>query len=329
MHNQHTIKSEVKISGVGLHTGKEVNVTFCPAEENTGIKFLRTDIAEDAIIKADCDLVNDSSRGTSIKKGEIEVATVEHVLAAIAGLSIDNVLIKLDQTELPIMDGSAKPFTDLLQNAGIVEQTAERKYFELTENIEFYDADKKVHMLAIPSDKFELTVRIDFNSTTIGSQFATINDISEFIPQIANARTFCFLHELKHLLDNNLIKGGDINNAIVVVDKLLEENELKELAKKFNREEIEVKETGILNNAELRYKNEPARHKLLDVLGDLTLAGMPIKAKIICNRPGHKTNVDFAKIIKQKIKERDSIRILFKSIVIFVRVMNTNTIFIP
>jgi len=300
---QQSIKNEVSLEGVGLHTGLSSKITFCPAPPKHGIQFERTDLpGDDNKINADCDLVTDLERSTTIEKGAIKIATVEHILAAVAGLEIDNILIKVSAAEIPIMDGSAKPFVDALKSAGIQRQNEIKEYFTLTENIEFYDEDKKVKMLAIPSEEYQITSMIDFNSKVLGSQHASFEHISEFSTEFADARTFCFLHELEFLLKNNLIKGGDLNNAIVVVDKVVEPAELKRLSKMFNKENIEVKQEGILNNIELRYANEPARHKLLDIVGDLALIGTPIKAKIIASRPGHKTNVAFAQKIKAHIK---------------------------
>jgi len=219
-------------------------------------------------------------------------------------LEIDNILIQLDRPELPILDGSAKPFVHALEQAGIKTQNELREYFTLDENIEFYDAEKKVKMLALPSEEYQITSMIDFNSQVLGNQHASFEHISEFKTELADARTFCFLHELEILYQNNLIKGGDLNNAIVVVDRKVESHEIDRLSKMFNKPTIEVKEEGILNNVELRYQNEPARHKLLDIVGDLALIGTPIKAKIIASRPGHKTNIEFAQKIKAHIKAK-------------------------
>jgi len=300
---QQTIKNEVTLEGVGLHTGLASKLTFCPAPPKHGIQFERSDLnSTNNKIFADCDLVTDVERSTTIEKDEIKIATVEHVLAAVVGLEIDNVLIKVSAEEIPIMDGSAKPFVNALKSAGIHQQNEIKEYFTLTENIEFFDEEKKVKMLAIPSEEYQITSMIDFSSKVLGTQHASFEHISEFSTEFADARTFCFLHELEYLLKNNLIKGGDLNNAIVVVDKVVEPSELQRLAKMFNKENIEVKQEGILNNIELRYINEPARHKLLDIVGDLALIGTPIKAKIIASRPGHKTNVAFAQKIKAYIK---------------------------
>ncbi len=300
--NQCTINSIVSISGVGLHTGNLVNLTFNPAKANQGINFRRTDIEGSPIIPADVDLVVDVSRGTTLSKGGAKIQTIEHVLAALTGLGIDNVTIDMDAQETPIMDGSSKPFIDALLSVGILEQDVEKDYFVINEPIRYYDEIKDVEMLALPDDQYRVTVLIDYNSEVLGTQHATLDDLSEFDEHFSASRTFCFLHELETLLDNNLIKGGDLNNAIVVIDKPITDLELQRLSKIFNKSDINV-EHGILNNIELRFQNEPARHKLLDVIGDLTLIGRPIKGQIIASKPGHSTNVEFAKIIKQHIKK--------------------------
>jgi UDP-3-O-[3-hydroxymyristoyl] N-acetylglucosamine deacetylase/3-hydroxyacyl-[acyl-carrier-protein] dehydratase len=300
---QNTIKSPVTVSGVGLHTGLTVNMTFKPAPDNHGIKFQRIDLPDKTIIEADVDLVVDVSRGTTLGKNGARVSTIEHALAAITGLEIDNVLIELDGSEVPIMDGSSKPFIDALLDVGIIEQVADREYFELKENISYFDTEKKVEMVAIPDDMYKITVMVDYNSPVLGTQHARMNNIGEFSREISTCRTFCFLHELEALLANNLIKGGDLNNAIVIVDRVVSEDELNHLAELFNKPKVEVKKEGILNNLQLRYQNEPARHKLLDIVGDLALIGTPLRAHILAARPGHAANIEFAKKIKKLIKE--------------------------
>jgi len=300
---QKTIKKPVAISGVGLHTGESVTLTFKPAPPNHGYKFKRVDVKGQPLINADVDLVVDVSRGTTLEQGNVRVSTVEHALAALVGLTIDNVLIELDSQEVPIMDGSAKVFTEALMEAGVEEQEAERNYFELKETIQYSDTEKRVDMIATPSDEYKVTVMIDYNSPVLGSQLASLEHIDEFREEFASSRTFCFLHELEMLLDNNLIKGGDLSNAIVVVDKVVTDDELTRLARLFNKPKVEVKSEGILNNVELHHHNEPARHKLLDVMGDLALVGRPLKAKITATRPGHASNIEFAKKIKSHIKQ--------------------------
>lgn len=299
---QTTIKKSFTVSGVGLHTGKDVNLTFVPAEEDHGYKFQRIDLEGQPTIDALVDFVTDVSRGTTLEHNGAKVNTVEHVLAALAGLEIDNVLIQLDAAETPIMDGSSKPFTDRLKESGIVEQNKVREYFVVPRNISYAEEERGVEMVAMPLDDYRLTVMIDYNSPVLGSQHASLTQLSEFDDEIASCRTFCFLHELEMLVENNLIKGGDLNNAIVIVDRVIEDEELEQLAKLFNRSKVEVKKEGILNNVELRFQNEPARHKLLDMIGDLALIGMPLKAQIMAARPGHAANVAFARKIRKIIE---------------------------
>lgn len=299
---QHTIKKSVTLSGVGLHTGVDTNMTFLPAKPDHGIKFQRVDLDGQPIVDADVDNVVDLSRGTTIEQSGARVNTVEHTLAALVGLEIDNVLIQLDGPEPPIMDGSSRQFVDILKEAGTEEQNALRDFYEVPDSIFYRDASRDVEIAALPLDDYRVTVMIDYNSPVLGSQHASLTDISQFDKEIASCRTFCFLHELEMLHKNNLIKGGDLNNAIVVVDRVVEEHELDSIAKLFNKPKVEVKKEGILNNVELRYRNEPARHKLLDVMGDLALAGRPIKAQILAARPGHAANVAFAKKLKKAME---------------------------
>jgi UDP-3-O-[3-hydroxymyristoyl] N-acetylglucosamine deacetylase/3-hydroxyacyl-[acyl-carrier-protein] dehydratase len=301
--NQQTLKSPVSLHGVGLHTGSHVTITMKPANPGYGIRFQRIDLPEQPVVKADADLVVDTSRGTTLEYNGARVSTVEHVLSALVGLQIDNVLIELDGPEIPILDGSAREFIEAIESAGIQEQEATRIVYSIDTNIHYYDPVKNVDMLLIPSNDYAITTLIDFNSPVLGTQHATLKNLGEFKNEIGPCRTFCFLHELEYLLENNLIKGGDLNNAIVVVDKVVENSQLEHLAKVFNKQKIEVKSEGILNNIQLRYPNEPARHKLLDVVGDLALVGHAIKGHIIASRPGHASNVEFAKKIKQYIKQ--------------------------
>lgn len=301
---QTTLKAPVTVVGVGLHTGKQVTMTFKPAPENHGYKFQRIDIEGAPIIDADVDNVTDTSRGTTITQNGASVSTIEHTLAALAGLEIDNVLIEIDAPEAPIMDGSSMPFIEELEKTGFVHQDADREYFVIPSNLYYSEPERHVEMTAMPYiDDYRVTVMVDYNSPVLGSQHASLSSITEFKKEIASCRTFCFLHELEMLLQHNLIKGGDLNNAIVVVDKVVSEEELEHLAKLFNREKIAVAREGILNNIELRHQNEPARHKLLDVIGDLALVGMPLKGHIMAARPGHAANVAFAKKIKALIKK--------------------------
>lgn len=304
--NQHTLKSEFAIEGVGLHTGVHTKMIVKPASPGHGIKFQRIDLPDAPLIKADVDYVVDTSRGTTLELNGARVATVEHILAALTGMGVDNVLIELDAEEIPIMDGSAIVFVDAIEKVGIEEQNAKKIYFSIDTNIAYTDEDKNVEMVATPSTEYKITTMIDFNSTVLGTQHAYLKSLKSFKKEIAPCRTFCFLHEIEFLFNNNLIKGGDLDNAIVVVDRVLERDELDKLAKMFNKPNIEVVQEGILNNLNLHFTNEPARHKLLDIVGDLTLVGYPIKANVIAYRPGHKTNIAFAKKIKDYIKKNKS-----------------------
>ncbi|MBS1668783.1 MAG: bifunctional UDP-3-O-[3-hydroxymyristoyl] N-acetylglucosamine deacetylase/3-hydroxyacyl-ACP dehydratase [Bacteroidetes bacterium] len=305
---QHTLASSVSISGTGLHTGIKVDMTLKPANAGFGYQFQRIDLPGQPIIKADCDLVTDTSRGTTLEENGVKINTVEHVLAALVGMGIDNCLIEMNGPETPIMDGSSEPFVEIIKDAGIVEQDAAKAWYSIDTNISHYDEKKRVEMVAMPSIDYKITTLIDFNSPVLGTQHAGLKTMKDFQTEIAPCRTFCFLHELEMLLDNNLVKGGDINNAIVVVDKKVTEEEMARLAKAFKREKMEVKSEGYLNNLELRFPNEPARHKLLDVVGDLALIGYPIKAHIMANRPGHSSNVDFARKIKHYIKKNKHVK---------------------
>jgi UDP-3-O-[3-hydroxymyristoyl] N-acetylglucosamine deacetylase/3-hydroxyacyl-[acyl-carrier-protein] dehydratase len=300
---QTTLKAPVTLQGVGLHSGAEVSLIFQPAEAHHGYKFRRVDLPGQPIIEADCDLVTDTSRGTTLEKNGASISTVEHVLAALVGLEIDNVLMDVSGPEMPIMDGSSIPFVEALSACGTIELEAEREYFEIPYNIHYTDPENQVEIIAMPVNEYRLTVMVDYNSPVLGSQHAALTHISEFKHQIAPCRTFCFLHELEMLLANNLIKGGDLNNAIVVVDRAVSQDELDRLAKVFKKPSVEVRKEGIVYNLDLRFQNEPARHKLLDMVGDLALAGMPIKGQIMAARPGHASNVAFAKKIKQVIKK--------------------------
>ena len=304
---QRTIKSDVSVSGVGLHTGQPVTMTFKPAPENHGYKFQRIDLPGKPIVDADVDNVTDTSRGTTISQNNASINTVEHVLAGLVGAEVDNVMIELDGPETPIMDGSSIMFVEALEKAGFKEQDAYREYYSIPSNIHYSEPDRKVEMVAMPlDDEYRFTCMIDYNSPVLGSQHAAITNLSEFKKEIASCRTFCFLHELEMLLEHNLIKGGDLNNAIVVVDKNVSKEELKHLAVLFNRDDIDVAKEGILNNIELRYQNEPARHKLLDMIGDLALVGVPLRGHIMAARPGHAANIAFAKKIKAQIKKEKS-----------------------
>jgi 3-hydroxyacyl-[acyl-carrier-protein] dehydratase (EC 4.2.1.-) len=300
---QRTIKNEVEISGVGLHTGKIVSMTIKPAPENHWFKFRRVDLEGQPEILVDADNVTDTSRGTTITQNGASVSTIEHLMASLIGLQIDNVLIDIDGPEIPILDGSSAIFVKLLEEAGFEEQDADRDYYEISNNIHYAEPDRKVEILGMPMDGYRLTCMIDFNSPVLGSQHAAITSIEDFKSEIASSRTFCFLHELEMLVDHGLIKGGDLSNAIVIVDKETSPEELQKLAHLFHKETVAVAKEGILNNNQLRYQNEPARHKLLDMVGDLALVGRPLKGHIMAARPGHAANVAFAKKIKEQIKK--------------------------
>jgi UDP-3-O-[3-hydroxymyristoyl] N-acetylglucosamine deacetylase/3-hydroxyacyl-[acyl-carrier-protein] dehydratase len=302
-HFQHTIKDELIISGAGIHTGQAVTMRLKPAPPNSGIQFQRVDLPEKTIIKADVDYVIETNRSTTLEYNGARVSTIEHLMAALVGMQIDNVLIELDGEEVPILDGSSEPFVKELQKVGTLQQDAPKIYYDILHNITFVDEDKKVEMVALPYHEYRINTLIDFNSPVLGTQHADLKNISYFNEHIASSRTFCFFHELEALLNNNLIKGGDINNAIVVVDRPVNEDQVERISKIFNKQDVKVSEEGILNNLQLRYPNEPARHKLLDVVGDLALVGFPFRAHIIANRPGHASNVKFAKKIKEHIKK--------------------------
>lgn len=296
---QRTIKNQVSISGIGIHSGVHTNVKLLPSKENSGIMFVRTDLKENNIIHAHINNLHSTKRSTDLKYKNAQVRTVEHLLAAISGFQIDNIIIEIDNIEIPILDGSAKIFTQIIEQAGIQELEEEKDYYEIKRKISLFDESTGTKIIAFPSNKFEINVDIDYNSKILGKQNATLNNISEFQNKISSSRTFCFLHELETLIDNNLIKGGNINNAIVIVEEEINDDKLNKLRTIFNKKDIRVSKSGILNNLSLRFKNEPARHKLLDVIGDLTLLGKPIKGKIVAYKPGHKNNTKFAKYLNE------------------------------
>lgn len=301
---QKTIAKSFRQEGVGLHTGKSVIVEFEPAEANHGIRFMRVDMKDQPVLIADVGQVVSTNRGTTIKNGEAQISTIEHVLSALSGMGVDNVLIKVDGPEIPIMDGSAMHFVEGIRSAGLVEQEMEREYFEIEEPISFKDEVTGTELLALPGDKFEITAMIDFNSQILGHQYASLHNIEEYETQIAPCRTFVFIRELEQLFDQNLIKGGDLENAVVIADRLMDQDELDRLAKKLGKQSIKVEKTGILNTTSLKFENEPARHKLLDVIGDLALLGRPIKGKIVARKPGHTANIEFTKLLKRKLIEQ-------------------------
>jgi UDP-3-O-[3-hydroxymyristoyl] N-acetylglucosamine deacetylase/3-hydroxyacyl-[acyl-carrier-protein] dehydratase len=304
---QHTLKQPVALMGVGLHTGEKVTIELCPAPVNHGYKFQRIDLDDAPIINADVDLVVSTERGTTLESKGVRVYTTEHVLAALVGCGVDNALIKISGQEIPILDGSALPYVKAIDAVGTEAQDAERIYFELDENIPWEDTEKQIEFLAIPDKVYRLTVMVDYNSPVLGTQHASMYNLDEFKQEIAPCRTFVFLRELEYLAGNNLIKGGDLDNAIVLVDRLdVSQEELNRLAKLLGKEnlEISIEGIGVLNSLKLQYENEPARHKLLDIVGDLALIGRPIKAHILAARPGHSGNVRFAKVLKDQIKKQ-------------------------
>ena len=306
---QRTLKGIVKMNGIGLHTGLNMNIEIHPAVDNHGYKFQRIDLDGKPTIKADVDLVVSTERGTTLEQNNAKIHTVEHVLAALYGCQVDNALICVDGPEIPIMDGSALKFVEAIEKMGYTDQSAERRYFELTENIPWEDEEKGIEFLAIPDVNYRLTVMVDYQSPALGTQHASMYHIGEFNSEIAKCRTFVFLRELEYLAKNDLIKGGDLNNAIVMVERPeVSQEELNKLAKLLGKEDLEVNVEGIgvLNSTKLQYENEPARHKLLDIVGDLALIGRPIKAHILAARPGHYGNVEFAKVLKAQINKQQS-----------------------
>ena len=306
MTKQKTIAKAISFSGAGLHTGLMVNTSINPGKENSGIIFQRTDLEGEPIVKALVDHVVDTSRSTVLEYNKVRVGTIEHSLAALTGMDIDNALIKLDAPEMPILDGSAVKYVEAIKRVGIIEQSAEKEYFEVKEPIVFKNEEYGVELMALPAEGYCASVMIDYNSAVLGNQFAAIDSLDEFADNIAPSRTFVFFRELEFLWKNNLIKGGSLDNAIVVLDREVAQEELDRIADLFNKPRIGVRPQGILSNTKLHFSNEPARHKLLDLIGDLTLVGTRIKGKIIATRPGHQANVNFAKVIKEAIiKERN------------------------
>lgn len=308
---QHTLKEKIVLSGIGLHTGVQVEITICPAPENHGYKFQRTDLDGEPIIHADVYHVTDTRRGTTLEQNGAQVSTTEHVLAALYGMQVDNALIRINGPEVPILDGSSLPFVLAIEKAGLEEQNANREYFVLKQNLSWEDPEKGGEMLAVPTPdgEFRITVMVDYNSPVLGTQHASMYRIGEFKNEIAPCRTFVFLKELEQLANAGLIKGGDLENAIILVERNdVTVEEMRELAAKLGREDVVLEKTdyqgiGVLNNNKLQHYNEPARHKLLDIVGDLALVGRPIKGHILAARPGHSGNVAFAKIIKDLIKK--------------------------
>ncbi|MBL6657538.1 MAG: bifunctional UDP-3-O-[3-hydroxymyristoyl] N-acetylglucosamine deacetylase/3-hydroxyacyl-ACP dehydratase [Flavobacteriales bacterium] len=300
---QNTISSQNTLKGVGLHTGLMTNIRFKPASENNGICFIRTDLEGQPVIAVNLSNFHETKRSTQLKSGSASVQTTEHLLAAIRGLEIDNLIIEIDGPELPILDGSAKPFVEALQTCGIQKQNINRRTFKVNKKIYFKDEDTQSEYTLEPYDGFKIDVTIDYNSKVLPKSEANLNSIDEFVNEISSARTFVFLHEIQSLFNNGLIKGGDLSNAIVFVEDEVNSKELFKLADIFKKKDISVKEEqGILNNVDLYYENEPARHKLLDVIGDLALMGISIKGHLKISKPGHKSNIAFAKKIMEIMK---------------------------
>jgi UDP-3-O-[3-hydroxymyristoyl] N-acetylglucosamine deacetylase/3-hydroxyacyl-[acyl-carrier-protein] dehydratase len=300
---QRTLKAPITFTGKGLHTGVEVTMTFQPAPDSHGYIFKRTDLPGQPLINALAENVVETSRGTTIEENGAKVSTIEHAMASFVGMRIDNVLVELDGPEVPILDGSAKDYVKAIEETGTVEQRTDRKYFILKEKLEYYDEERGIHIIAYPDKVQSINVLIDYNSKVLGNQYASLEDVENFHEEIAPCRTFVFLHELEFLVKNNLIKGGDVDNAIIIVDRKMEQEELDRLATLFNKPKIKVQPEGILNNVDLRFANEPARHKLLDLVGDLALVGRWFKAKIIATRPGHQSNNEFARALRQVMKK--------------------------
>ncbi len=304
--HQCTIEEPVSYSGTGLHTGAQCTITFKPAPENYGLRFVRTDLGGNPEIPAIVDYVVDVSRGTTLGHGDIKVYTVEHVLAAIAGMQIDNLVIEIDGIEPPVGDGSAMPFVEALQRAGIKKQEAPKDYLIIDRTIQFSNPEKEVDIVALPLDDFRMTVMVDYKNPALGSQHTGMFSLEdEFVSEFASARTFCFLTEVEMLHDAGLIKGGNLDSAVVIVDREVGEGDLEAIGEKLGLDRtMHLNDHGFLNDITLRYKNEPARHKLLDLLGDLTLVGVPLKAQILAARPGHASNVEFAKMIRKLYLEK-------------------------
>lgn len=306
---QKTLQQEISLSGIGLHTGKEVTLTMKPAKENTGFVFVRTDLEGQPQVEADANYVTTTERGTTLEKLGVKIHTCEHVLAALVGMDLDNVILEMNNAEPPIMDGSSQFFVEAIEKAGIVEQEQPREYLTITEVMSYTDPETGSDITIIPSDNYEITTMVDFGTKVLGTQNATLKNIADFKTEIASARTFCFLHELEMLLDHGLVKGGDLSNAIVYVDKDLTSETAEKLKKAFGKEDVSIRPNGILDNLTLKYPNEAARHKLLDVIGDLALVGVRIKGKVIANKPGHYVNTQFAKKLNKfyKIQKKKNV----------------------
>lgn len=298
---QKTLASECVLNGVGLHTGCEVSLRLKPAPVNTGFVFIRVDLEGNPHVEADANYVTNTERGTTIEKKGVKIHTTEHLLAALTGMDLDNVYLEINNSEVPILDGSSRLFIEAIEKAGIQEQDEDREYYVVKEIITYVDPETGSEITAIPADEYQVTTMVDFGTKVLGTQNASIKSISEFKDEIANARTFSFLHEIEFLLDAGLIKGGDLSNAIVYVDKEITPDTREKLIKAFKKDDVNIHPNGVLDNVTLHYPNEAARHKLLDVVGDLALVGTKLKAKIIANKPGHHTNTNFAKKLSKQI----------------------------
>lgn len=305
---QKTIKSSIELEGIGLHTGVKASIKLVPTEGNHGIKFKRTDLPGHPIVDADVQYVISTNRSTTLRKGDAQVSTVEHILSACVGMGVDNMMIEITGPEVPIMDGSAKDFVEAIEKVGVEELKQDKEVLIIDETISFKDPDTGSELVAIASDSFQITAMIDFDSSVLNKQYAKLSSIDVYKDQIASARTFVFVRELEKLIDQNLIKGGDLDNAVVIADKPMDKKDLDRLAKKLNKPTMEILSEGYLNTTKLNFINEPARHKLLDVLGDLALIGCSIQGKILATKPGHKTNVEFAKILKKHYREIKKLR---------------------
>lgn len=301
MEKQKTISKEVTLTGKGLHSGQKVELTFKPAEPDTGYVFRRVDLENKPEIRAVAENVVNTARGTTIEENGVQVMTIEHACSSLLGSGIDNAIIEVNSSEVPILDGSAKFYMKAINEVGLTEQDAEKKYYKIKEKIEFVDDTNGVKITAYPDSNFSINVQIDFNSKVLGIQEANMNSLDEFEKEISGCKTFVFVHELEMLAAHNLIKGGDLDNALVIIDKPISQEQLDRLSELFNKPRVEVLPEGYLNNTKLSFQNEPARHKLLDVVGDLSLVGMPLKAKIIAHKPGHHANTELAKLIREQL----------------------------
>lgn len=296
---QSTLAGMVTLSGRGLHTGQQSQITIKPAPDNHGIVFQRVDLPEKPLIRAHISNLNDTSRSTNIRENGADVKTIEHFMAACAGMSLDNLLVEINCSEMPILNGSAEPYIQEFEKVGILQQNAKREYYTVEEVLKFEKPDLGIELMIVPSNNFKISVMVDYGTDILASQNVSLNKMSDFATEIAPCRTFVFLHELQYLVSNNLVKGGDIDNAIVFVDKKPKKEELEQLCQFFNRKDIEVTENGTLNNTQLHFHNEPARHKMLDLIGDLYLLGKPIKGTIVAKKPGHFANSEFTKLISE------------------------------